>query len=77
MRYKKIEVSDHAIIRYLERIKGVDFEILKKEIVDDSMMKFINKLGGSGKFPKSDDFEVVVRNYKIITIIKNKIKTKK
>lgn len=32
-RRKKIKVSDHAVVRYFERIKGVDIEAIRKSIL--------------------------------------------
>ena len=30
---KKIKVSDHAVVRYLERIKGIDIDAVRKSIL--------------------------------------------
>jgi hypothetical protein len=32
--YRGVKVSDHALLRYLERVKGVDVEAARAEIVD-------------------------------------------
>lgn len=60
-------ISDHAILRYLERVKKVDIEGVKKEILNDDLKKLIQTLD-SGKFP-SHGFTAVVRDKTIITIV--------
>lgn len=64
----KIKISEHAIIRYLERIKGLDIIEIEKEILTDEVLLLIEKLGGNGKYPVKD-FQIVMKNYTITTII--------
>jgi len=63
----KLVVSDHAMIRYMERIKHLDLEELKKLIVPEDTEKLIEKLG-SGKFP-AGTHHVVVKNKMVMTIL--------
>ena len=60
----EIEVSDHTIVRYLERIKGVDVESIKSEIKSFIGQRFV----GDAHYPINSDFVLVVRNNTIITI---------
>ncbi len=46
-----IRVSEHAMLRYLERVKGLDLTELEGEILNDEAMRLIAVLGGSGKYP--------------------------
>lgn len=58
---KNIKVSEHAIIRYLERIKGVDIEEIEKEILSDEVLNLVEKLGGNGGYPNKN-FKVLMSN---------------
>lgn len=62
-------ISDHAVIRYLERVKGIDVESFKKEILSDKTMEFISKLGTSGTYPNGE-FKVVMKNNVVVTVKK-------
>ena len=63
-----VRVSEHAIVRYLERVKGLDVEEVKKEILTCEVLELIAHLGGSGSYPNKD-FNVVMKNYTVTTII--------
>lgn len=63
-----LRVSEHAIIRYFERVKGFDLIEIEKEILSDSILKMIETLGGSGTYP-NEGFSVVMRNNTVTTII--------
>lgn len=65
---KNIKVSEHAIVRYFERVKGFDISEIENEILTDEVLKVIEKLGGTGGFPNKD-FKVVMKDYTVITII--------
>lgn len=65
--HKTIEVTDHALIRYIERIYGLDVDRLKAEIASEEVTELIRKNRGKGKIPK-DDYHLVLDNYKIVTI---------
>lgn len=62
-------VSEHAILRYLERVKGIDLIELKKEILSEKVLKMTKTLGGNGSYP-NNDFKVVMKNNTVVTIIK-------
>lgn len=66
-----IRVSDHAIIRYLERVKGVDISEIKREILTPEICEYVSTLGGSGKFPAEEGFHIVMRNNTVITVVKD------
>jgi len=65
----KIGVSDHAIVRYIERNKGVDIEELKKEILTEKVVNYIHYFKGSGTFPGGNGMSYIVKDYVIATII--------
>lgn len=65
----QIIISEHAILRYLERVLGVDIELVKKEILTSDLEKKIEVLG-NGTYPIQDGlFKAKVRNGTIITIL--------
>lgn len=64
----KLIVSEHAILRYLERIKGLDTNEVIESILNEDLLEVYTKLGtSSGKFP-CNDFKVVIKNNVIVTI---------
>lgn len=64
-----IVVTEHAMLRYLERVKGIDLAAIQKEIVSDQIRMQVQVLGGSGQYP-NNGFAVVMKNYKVVTVIK-------
>ena len=62
----KPQLSEHAILRYLERKKGIDINEIKSKIMDDKVVKQIKTIG-SGKI-RVDDFILVVRNNVVVTV---------
>ena len=73
-----IKVTDHAILRYLERSSGLDFQQTKQRILTPRLVAAIQKLG-NGEIPLSDGSNMiaVVKNNTVITIKEYKPKTKK
>lgn len=61
-----IWVTDHAIIRYLERVHDIDMNEVKDMIIKgrEEMIKGMK----SGKFPMGDGVKMVVKNKTIITV---------
>ena len=64
----KIKVSEHAILRYLERVKGVDISEIEKEILSDDVVELVDKLGGSGGYPNKN-FKVLMKDYTVTTVV--------
>ena len=64
----KLKVSEHAIVRYFERVKGFNIEEIEKEILADEVIKMVETLGGKGKYPNKD-FTVVMQDFTVTTII--------
>jgi uncharacterized protein (DUF2344 family) len=61
-------VSEHAVLRYLERYEGICVEDIKNHILSDTLKALITKLG-SGKYPLGDGHSVVVKNKCIVSVI--------
>ena len=65
---KDIQISEHAILRYLERVCLIDLDKIKNEILDDKTKTLIRKLG-NGKYPINNGFKIVVKNNVVLTVI--------
>jgi len=65
------KISDHALIRYLERSGIVNIRKLKNKLMSVKTKENINKSGGSGKFCDNEEHNVlVVKNNIVVTIYK-------
>lgn len=63
-----ISISEHAIVRYFERVLGYDLDEIRKTILPDSTLKLAEKLG-SGTFP-ANDFKIKIVDGMVITLFK-------
>jgi len=64
-------ISEHALLRYIERVKGIDLEVLKKEIMTPQLATLIREMG-NGKHPSGGGFKAIVKNNTVITIEETK-----
>jgi len=62
----KLIVSEHATLRYIERVMGIDIEKLNNKILTDSVSTAYSSMG-NGSYP-IEGGHVVVKNGKIVTI---------
>lgn len=60
-------VSEHALVRYFERVKGYDLEQINKEILTEPVKALIKKLG-NGVYPVNG-FKIKVQNGCVVTVI--------
>ena len=65
---KEITISEHALLRYLERVSKVDTESVKKTIITPELIKMVETLGGNGKYPVGN-ITLVMRDYVVTTIL--------
>ena len=63
---RELIISEHAILRYFERVNNTDIEKIKKEMVDLDTIGRIKVLG-DGIYPIKD-YKIVVRNNTVVTI---------
>jgi len=63
-----LHLTEHAVVRYFERIRQVNLDEVRNEILTPALIDQVTKLGGTGKFPYKN-FMLVIENYKIVTII--------
>lgn len=50
LKTKPVTITDHAVLRYLEKVRGVDVEEARAEMLTDTLQKQIDTLGGTGKY---------------------------
>lgn len=60
-------VSEHALLRFIERIYGVDLDEVRNKILTPTTIKAL-KVMGSGSFPLEAGGRAVVRGNTIISI---------
>lgn len=66
----KIQLTEHAICRYLERVLCLTEKDILDNLLTGKDKKTIEILGGNGKFPveKFDHIRLVLKDNKIVTI---------
>ncbi len=62
----KLLVSEHCLLRYLERVKGLDIDGLKEEILVHEVTSSYNSFG-DGKYPHPSGGRVIVKDGMVIT----------
>ena len=66
---KPLKASEHSILRYLERAKGINIKEIEKEMIDEQLLKLTDVLGGNGTYPAANNqLQYVIRNNIIITV---------
>ena len=62
-----LEVSEHAMLRYIERVMQIDLSIIRDNILtNENKLKI--KILGNGEYPLKDKFKIVVKNNLVVTI---------
>ncbi len=65
----EVEVTDHAIVRYLERVMQLDISSIREKILTEEFMKQYKFLAGSGgEYTSGENFSLVVYKHRIVTI---------
>ena len=60
-------VTEHALLRYIERVMGVDLDALRAEILNPSRAAMVKAMG-SGKIDMKDGRKIVFKNRAVVTI---------
>ena len=60
-------ISEHAMLRYVQRFKGVDLKEVEKDILSEENLRIINNIV-SGKIPFKKDHVLIVKNKTVVTI---------
>ncbi len=66
----KVKISEHAILRYIERVKGIDISAIEGEILNEKILTMIETLGGTGTYP-GEGFSLIMKDYTITTVLTN------
>jgi hypothetical protein len=64
---KKLTVSDHAILRYIERVMGVDVDAIRQLIASEKVENVVATLGDA-KVPLGNGAFAVVKNHAVVTV---------
>ncbi len=65
---KNLIVSEHAILRYLERVMEYDLSLIEQAILSESL-KASYKTFGNGNYPVSDGVRAVVKDGVVVSIL--------
>lgn len=66
---KKLTVSEHAIIRYVERVLGINIEDIENKILNQTTCHLVEELG-NGRYPcNNGKFMIVVKDGCVVTVI--------
>lgn len=65
-----IVITDHAVVRYLQRIEGLDIKAIENKILpaDGRTREAIKVLGGKGVFPVGTSHRLVLEAGRIVTV---------
>lgn len=66
---KELVVSEHAILRYFERVLGFNIEEIRTKLLDQQVRDCVEALGGNGTFPTKDNIKLIIRDKVVTTII--------
>lgn len=67
MKERKLKVSDHAVLRYMERILGVDVEGIRANMINEDFETLVKALDGECKI-KTLTHDLTVTNYTVVTV---------
>lgn len=67
----KVKVSDHAIIRYFERVLGLDLTDIRDELSSERINTMHSKLG-DGKYPieQGTGMRAIIINNTVVSVVK-------
>lgn len=64
-------VSEHAIIRYIERVLGINIEEVTNKIVPEEIKKQIEILGNGTYSVDDGEFRIVLKDNVVVTVLKD------
>jgi len=62
-----LTVTEHAILRYLERVQCLDLKEIVKTILPEKVEKQAMTLG-DGKYPVTEEFAIMVKNNMVVSV---------
>lgn len=66
-----VKVTDHAVIRYLERVQGLDVAAVRRQILHPSVIEAVATLGGNGSYPHPDGYVLKMASGVVVTVTCN------
>lgn len=61
-------VSDHAVIRYLQRVVGIDADRLRQQLLADGRADLIRKMQ-AGRLHTGEGYTLIVKNCVVVSVI--------
>lgn len=61
-------VSDHAVIRYLQRVVGIDADQLRQQLLADGRADLIRKMQ-RGRLHTGEGYTLIVNNCTVVSVI--------
>jgi len=65
---RAVIVSEHAILRYLERVRGIDIDQVKKEIAPEHIIQGVRAMG-NGEYPVAGSHTLKIQDNTVVTIL--------
>lgn len=65
----RVGVTAHAMLRYLERVHGVDINEMVEHLVPDNLELQMGVVGDTGKFPGPPGFMLIVKDGVVVTLV--------
>lgn len=64
-----VTLSEHALLRFLERVEGIDLVAVSQKILPESVIKTVEQLG-DGRYPVGSpvQYYLVIKNNKVVTV---------
>lgn len=62
-----IRVTDHAVLRYLERVHKVDIRAVRESMLADGRAELVRQFR-SGKFPVGEGCRLIVQDCVVVTV---------
>lgn len=63
-------VTDHALVRWMERMLGMDFDQVREQILPATLIPTVEAIG-TGKIPIGDGLVLVVVDRRVVTVSEN------
>lgn len=63
-----VRITDHAIVRFLERVHGLNLNEVRRQMTSNGVGELIRTLK-SGRFPLGNGAKLVVQDSVVITVV--------
>lgn len=63
-----VHVSEHALLRYLERVRGIDLTEVRAEMLGKDTKRLIQFAAGNSSRVKRPGFTLIVENNTVVTV---------